>query len=36
MNLSEALNAFALALEADQRTDSTVRWYASVLVENAP
>ncbi len=31
MNLSEALNAFALALEADQRTDSTVRWYVSVL-----
>jgi site-specific recombinase XerD len=31
MNLSEAFNAFALALEADQRTDSTVRWYASML-----
>lgn len=31
MNLSEAFNAFALALEADQRTDSTVRWYASMF-----
>lgn len=31
MNLSEAFNAFALALGADQRTDATVRWYTSML-----
>lgn len=31
MNLSEAFNAFSLALFADQRTEKTINWYGSML-----